>query len=101
MDLILIMLLIVLNGVFAMSEIAIVSSRKVCLQKLESEHRKGAKSAITLYNEPSHFFSTIQVGITSVGILSGAIGENALTVPIHRMLTRVPLHLTLKALHLR
>lgn len=90
MDIVLIMLLIVLNGIFAMSEIAIVSSRKARLQKLESEHRKGAKSAIALHNEPSHFFSTIQVGITSVGILSGAIGENALTDPIHAMLLGIP-----------
>ena len=88
MDIVLILALIVLNGIFAMSEIAIVSSRKARLQKFESEHRSGAKSAIALHNEPSHFFSTIQVGITSVGILSGAIGENALTIPIHSMLNR-------------
>ncbi len=91
MDIVLLLALILLNGIFAMSEIAIVSSRKARLQKFESEHQKGAKSAIALHNQPSHFFSTIQVGITSVGILSGAIGENSLTIPIHSMLNRIPL----------
>lgn len=88
-DILLILMLIVINGLFAMSEIAIVSSRKARLQQLESEQRKGAKAAILLHNEPSRFFSTVQVGITAVGILSGAIGENALTVPIHEMLMRI------------
>jgi putative hemolysin len=80
----------VINGILAMSEIAIVSSRKARLHKLESDHRKGAKSAILLHDNPSHFFSTIQVGITSVGILSGAIGENAFTIPLHEMLVQIP-----------
>lgn len=91
MDILLIMVLILLNGIFAMSEIAIVSSRKARLQKFASEQRKGAKVAVALHNEPAHFFSTIQVGITSVGILSGAIGENALTGPLQAMLIRIPL----------
>lgn len=90
MDIIFIFVLIVINGIFAMSEIAIVSSRKARLHKLDSENRKGAKSAILLHDKPSHFFSTIQVGITSVGILSGAIGENAFTIPLHEMLVPIP-----------
>lgn len=89
-DITLIFMLIVLNGLFAMSEIAIVSARKARLQQLESEQRKGAQAAILLHNQPSRFFSTVQVGITSVGILSGAIGENALTITIHEMLIRIP-----------
>lgn len=52
-DILLILMLIVINGLFAMSEIAIVSSRKARLQQLESEQRKGAKAAILLHNEPS------------------------------------------------
>lgn len=90
MDILLIFVLIGINGIFAMSEIAIVSSRKARLHKLEGEHRKGAKSAILLHDNPSRFFSTVQVGITSVGILSGAIGENAFTIPLHKMLVQIP-----------
>jgi putative hemolysin len=78
----LLLFLIVLNGVFAMSEIAVVSSRKARLQKLANDNSPGAESALELYNEPSTFLSTIQVGITSVGILSGAIGETALADPL-------------------
>lgn len=65
-DITLIFMLIVLNGRFAMSEIAIVSARKARLQQLESEQRKGAQAAILLHNEPSRFFSTVQVGIVLV-----------------------------------
>ena len=82
MDIPLLLFLILLNGVFAMSEIAVVSSRKVRLQRLAEDGSPGAHSALALHNEPSHFLSTIQVGITSVGILSGALGENALAGPL-------------------
>ena len=82
MDLALLLFLILLNGVFAMSEIAVVSARKARLQRLADNGSPGAHSALALHNEPSHFLSTIQVGITSVGILSGAIGETALADPL-------------------
>lgn len=82
MDLVLLLLLILLNGVFAMSEIAVVSSRKARLQRLSEDGSPGARSALALHNEPSTFLSTIQVGITSIGILSGAIGEAALADPL-------------------
>jgi putative hemolysin len=81
MDIALLLFLILLNGVFAMSEIAVVSSRKARLQRLAEDGSPGAHSALVLHNDPSNFLSTIQVGITSVGILSGAIGENALASP--------------------
>ncbi|MDQ8022985.1 MAG: hemolysin family protein [Moraxellaceae bacterium] len=90
MDLAIVVLLIVLNGVFAMSEIAVVSSRKARLQKLAEDGSPGARSALRLHDEPSSFLSTIQVGITSIGILSGAIGEGALSVPIRNFLETVP-----------
>jgi putative hemolysin len=86
----LIIVLIFINGFFAMSELSIVSSRKSRLQKLDSEQRPGAKAAISLHNEPSRFLSTIQVGITSIGILSGAIGEYALAIPINEWLLQIP-----------
>ena len=65
-----------------MSEIAVVSSRKARLQKLADDDSPGAQSALALSNEPATFLSTIQVGITTVGILSGAIGETALADPL-------------------
>ena len=81
-DLALLLFLILLNGVLAMSEIAVVSSRKARLQKLADDDSPGAQSALALHNEPSTFLSTVQVGITTVGILSGAIGETALADPL-------------------
>ena len=82
MEVVLILFLILLNGILAMSEIAVVSSRKSRLQKLADDGSLGAKSALDLSNNPSGLLSTVQVGITTVGILSGAIGENALADPL-------------------
>lgn len=82
MDIALLLFLILLNGVFAMAEIAVVSSRKSRLQRLAEDGSPGAGSALELHAEPSNFLSTIQVGITSIGILSGAIGETALADPL-------------------
>lgn len=89
MDLALLLFLILLNGVFAMSEIAVVSSRKARLQRLAEDGSPGAESAMALHDDPSNFLSTIQVGITSVGILSGAIGETALADPLAAWLAAV------------
>lgn len=91
MDIGLLLFLIVLNGVLAMSEIAVVSSRKSRLQKLADDDSPGAQSALALNNDPSTFLSTIQVGITTVGILSGAIGETALADPLSAWLTSLGL----------
>jgi len=82
MDFLLLLFLIFLNGVFAMCEIAVVSSRKMRLQRLADDGSPGAHTALALHSHPSNFLSTIQVGITSVGILSGAIGESALADPL-------------------
>jgi len=83
--------LIVLNAVFAMSEIAVVSSRKARLQRLIDEKKPGAQAAMALHSAPSTFLSTIQVGITTVGVLAGAIGESALADPLSERLAQVPL----------
>ena len=91
MDLVLLFILIVINGLLAMSEIAVVSSRKSRLQKLADDGSLGARSALELSNEPSGFLSTIQVGITTVGILSGAIGESALADPLTLWLSKFAL----------
>ncbi|MFZ5844259.1 MAG: hemolysin family protein [Pseudomonadota bacterium] len=91
MDLLIILLLIVLNGVFAMSEIAVVSSRKVRLQQRAEAGSHGAAAALKLANEPGHFLSTIQVGITTIGIFSGAFGEATLAAPLETWLLQFPL----------
>ncbi|EIJ42476.1 CBS domain-containing protein [Beggiatoa alba B18LD] len=69
-----ILVLVVLNGIFAMSEMAIVSSRKSRLQRLINEGDKKAIVALQLANEPNRFLSTVQIGITLIGILAGAFG---------------------------
>ncbi len=91
MDVALLGFLILLNGILAMSEIAVISARKSRLQKLSDDGSPGAQSALELSNNPSGFLSTIQVGITTVGILSGAIGENALADPLTRWLSEFTL----------
>ena len=91
MDLLIILFLIVLNGVFAMSEIAVVSSRKVWLQQRAEAGSHGAAAALKLANEPGHFLSTIQVGITTIGIFSGAFGEATLAAPLETWLLQFPL----------
>ncbi len=74
--------LILLNGLFAMSEMALVSSRKARLQKLVDEGDAAAAAALALNSEPTRFLSTIQIGITSVGVLSGIVGEATLARPL-------------------
>lgn len=90
MDIALLFFLILLNGILAMSEIAVVSSRQSRLQKLADDGNPGARSALALHHEPSTFLSTVQVGITSVGILSGAIGEATLVAPLDDWLSTIP-----------
>jgi putative hemolysin len=89
-DILLIFLLIVLNGLFAMSEIALISARKTRLQHWAEEGRKGAARALQMANEPSHFLSTVQVGITLIGILNGAIGESAIADRLHDQIAQIP-----------
>jgi len=84
------LLLIVLNGIFAMSELAIVSSRRVRLQQLAEDGRPGAQRALELADDPTRFLSTIQVGITSIGILIGAIGEATFADHLREPLARIP-----------
>jgi putative hemolysin len=88
MDVLLLLLLILLNAVFAMSEMAVVSSRKARLQRMADDGFPGAKSAMALNEEPSAFLSTIQVGITTIGILSGVVGEGLLASSIAAWLSQ-------------
>ena len=91
MSLTLLLLLILLNGLFAMSEIAVVSSRKAKLQIMVDNGATGSIAALSLHQNPSSFLSTIQVGITSAGILIGAIGEDTISEPLVEILTKIPL----------
>jgi putative hemolysin len=74
--------LIVFNGVFAMSEIAVLTARKARLQQLADEGDLRARAALELAQNPTHFLSTVQIGITSIGILIGVVGEDALAAPL-------------------
>lgn len=87
----LLLLLISLNGLFAMSELAIVSSRRVRLQHMAEDGRPGAARALELAAEPTRFLSTVQVGITGIGVLLGAIGEASLAQSFQRWLEGWPL----------
>ncbi len=78
--------LIGLNGLFAMSEIALVTARRARLQVLVEEGDRGAAAAMALNTEPTRFLSTIQVGITSIGITSGIVGEAAFATPLSQWL---------------
>ena len=90
MDVLLLLALISLNGLFAMSEIAILSARQIRLRQAVDDGSSGAKTALSLAEKPSHFLSTVQVGITLIGIMSGAIGEAALSSRVESLLRQSP-----------
>jgi putative hemolysin len=90
-DLSLLFLLILINGLFALSEIAIVGSRRVRLQQLAEQGSGGAAVALQLGEQPTRFLSTVQVGITSIGIMSGAIGEATISARISAAISTLPL----------
>lgn len=77
MDFLLIAFLTVLNGAFAMSELALASSRKARLAAMAEAGDKGARTALDLLDNPTQFLSSVQVGITSIGMLNGIVGEAA------------------------
>jgi putative hemolysin len=89
-DALIILTLVLINGAFAMSEIAIVSSRRPRLAQLAGEGSAGARHALALADQPTRFLSSVQVGITSIGILSGAIGEVGIASRIRIGLEQVP-----------
>lgn len=90
MEIILIVALVVLNGIFAMSEIAILSSRKNKLQHMAARGQRGAQTALELLSRPSEFLSSVQVGITLIGILLGALAEPTLGNTIRPYLRQIP-----------
>ena len=86
MEILFLFLLIFLNGLFAMSEIAIVTARKTRLQKYIDAGDAGAIAAAKVGEDPTHFLSTVQIGITSISILNGIVGESVLAEPTAKWL---------------
>ena len=82
MDLALLIVLILLNGLFAMSEMALTASRKARLAVMVESKEPGAQAAMDLHENPTKFLSTVQIGITSIGILNGIVGEAAFAAPL-------------------
>ncbi|HET9042613.1 MAG TPA: hemolysin family protein [Burkholderiales bacterium] len=91
MELVVLLALFLVNGVFAMSELAVVSSRRSRLQQLAENGHPGATAALGLIENPGRFLSTIQVGITLIGIFSGAFGEATLVAQLAPSLADLPL----------
>lgn len=84
-----ILLLIVINGIFSMAEIAIVSSRKSRLEGAAQKGDKQAQVALSLANNPNRFLSTVQVGITLIGIVTGVFGGASLAEPLEQQLAQI------------
>ena len=82
MDVALLVFLILLNGVFAMSEMALTASRKARLQVMVEGDEPGARAAMDLHEHPTKWLSTVQIGITSIGVLNGIVGEAAFSEPL-------------------
>ncbi len=91
LEILLLVLLILANGIFSMSEMAIISSRKVRLQNMANQGNKKARVALDLAESPNRFLSTVQVGITLIGILAGAFGGATISEKLAKNLDQVPL----------
>ena len=85
-ELAVVLILIALNGLFALSELALVSARRSRLRALVQEGRRGATQALALAADPSRFLSTVQIGITAVGLIAGAYSGATLSADLTRIL---------------
>src|SRR6187549_2741622 len=93
MDVALLLFLILINALFAMSEMALTASRKARLQVMVEAGDSGARHAMDLHDNPTKFLSVVQIGITSIGILNGIVGDAAFSAPFARWLeSRFPIH---------
>ncbi len=90
LEILIIVVLIIANGIFALAEIAVVSARKARLQQMANEGNAGARAALELARDSSRFLSTIQIGITLVGILAGAFGGATVGRKLATLLAGVP-----------
>jgi putative hemolysin len=89
-EIVIVLLLIFANGLFAMSELAIVSARKARLQEQAERGDGKARAALELANSPNRFLSTVQVGITLIGILAGAFGGATLSTSLADLIDQIP-----------
>jgi len=89
MEIIIILILILFNGMCSMTEIALVSSKRFKLENLMKRGNKGAKVALQLLDNPSKFLSTVQIGITLIGILTGVFGGESLTLQLNTFLSSI------------
>lgn len=87
-EILILLMLIIINGIFALSEIAIISARKAILRQKAEEGDKGSSNALVLAEDPTPFLSTIQVGITLVGIMAGAYGGYTIAEELANFLER-------------
>jgi putative hemolysin len=93
MEILIILFLVILNGIFSMSEIALISSRKTKLEIASKNGDRRAAAALVLVNSPNRFLSTVQIGITLISILTGIFSGNTITIGIQDFLTGFGLEL--------
>ena len=91
MEIIIVLLLIVINGIFAMAEIAIISAKKSRLQQLANEGNSRAQAALDISKSPIRFLSTVQIGITLVGIFAGVFGGATIAEDLAKYINTIPL----------
>ncbi|GAA4470295.1 hemolysin family protein [Nemorincola caseinilytica] len=89
MEIIIILLLILLNGIFSMSEVALISSKRFKLEAATKRGNANAKKALELANDPTRFLSTVQIGITLIGILTGIFSGKKMTTDLQAALERI------------
>lgn len=90
LELVIILILIIANGLFAMSEIAVVSSRKTRLENLARKGNQKSRIALDLANSPSKFLSTVQVGVTTISVITGAVSGATLGKRVSSVLSTIP-----------
>lgn len=81
LEIIIVLLLVVFNGFLAMSELAIISSRRARLERLATDGSAGARAALTLADDPGRLLAALQVGLTSIAVLAGRALQTALIIP--------------------
>ncbi len=90
MEIIIILILILINGIFSMSEIALISARKSRLESAANRGNKGAKTALELQSRPSRLLSTVQIGITLIGLLTGVFSGDKISEDMEAILQQIP-----------
>src|SRR5690606_13234056 len=90
LEILIIIALVLLNGVFALSEAAVIASRRARLQQMAERGDRGARAALKLVEDPNRFLSTVQIGITLIGILAGVFGGATVAGQLAALLRRVP-----------